>query len=297
LGAVAAVLVTNTVQLLVFAGEAAAAYRARRWSPRGVLVWAGPEARRLLFYGGILLLAGIAMLGSVVLVRTLTVRTLGDYANGIYQVAYGFSNQYTTVYMTWMAAYVFPRVAGESRERVGGLLNSALRANLFLMVPVLVLMVALREPLIRVFYAGSFLPAASLIPIQVLGDYARVVGWSFGVSLFAQGHTRSYLAAILAQSLAWVLIAGPALPVLGVSAVAAGYALSFLAWPALMYPLARRWLGVRIDRQGSLLTLLGLALIAAAIAVPLPVGVLLAAVLPAVVYLGRWMPKRMQRTS
>jgi O-antigen/teichoic acid export membrane protein len=284
-GAIAAVLVSSVTQAALFVIAVWLSYRQRGWSLAGI-GWDREVARALIGYGTVMILAGVAMWGSLLLVRTLLVRTRGEYDNGIYQVAYGLSTQYMTVFMAWMGAYVFPRIAAErERAAIGPLLNSALRANLFLMAPALVLVVALRDPLIRLFYADSFLAAAPLVAIQALGDLAKVIGWSYGVSLFARGHTRGYLAAILAQAVAWVALALLLMPALGVRAAVVGYAISYLAWPALMYPMVRRWLAVVASREAVLLSALALASVALAAVLPPLAAVPLAAVVPGVILL------------
>lgn len=285
-GAIGSVLVTSVIQAAVFIALVALSYRARRWTAE--LRWASDAARELVGYGWIMILAGMAIWGSVLATRTLSVRVVGDYQNGIYQVAFGLSLQYMTVYMTWMAAYVFPRLTGsQSRPQLNSLLNSALRANLFLMVPVLTLAVTLRDPLIHLFYSAAFLPAAPLLVIQAFGDYARVVGWSFGVALFAQGRTRAYLLAIVVQAAGWVAITSVTLGHLGIAALALGYALSYLSWPLLMYPLVRQGLGVRISPASVRLVLLGLVILVLAAVTPPPFGVPLVVLLPLVVWARR----------
>jgi PST family polysaccharide transporter len=283
-GAVGAVLITSFVQAAVFAWAVSRAYAVRAWR----IAVARIERRtvmELLSYGGVVLVGSVVSWASVLIVRTLTLRVLGETANGLYQVVFGLSTQYITIFMTWMAAYVFPRIVSEAKNgKLGQLLNSGLRANLAIMVPILVVAISLREPLIRIFYSPAFESAAPLIPPQVLGDYARIVGWSFAVCLFAIGHTRSHLAVVTVQSIAWVILAGVMVPVWGLPAVPVSYSISFLAYPLLGIALVRRWVGTWPDRTSWLLTGLGLACVFGAGA-PAYASVLLAPIMPATVYL------------
>lgn len=283
-GAVSTVVVLSVVQAAIFVWALGRAYAARAWRFAGAQL-DRHTARELLAYGGIVLLGGVVSWGSVLVVRTLTLRELGQSANGLYQVVFGLSTQYITMFMTWMAAYVFPRVVAEGRSaKLGQLLNSGLRANLAIMVPILVVSIALREPFIRIFYSSAFASAAPLIPVQVVGDYVRIVGWSFAVCLFAIGRTRSHLAVVSAQSIAWAFLVAMMLPAWGLPAVPASYAISFLVYPLLGIPLVHHWTGTWPDRRGLLLVGLGLICVAAA-AAPLYTGILLAPVMPAAVYL------------
>ena len=283
-GAMVAVLATSFVQAGIFSWMLLSTYAARAWKFADVR-FDRRTARELLAYGGIVLIGGVVLWGSVLTVRTLTVRVLGESSNGLYQVVFGLSTQYITMFMTWMSAYVFPRVVSERhRGKLGELLNSGLRANLAIMVPILVVAVALRDPLIRIFYSPAFIAASPLIPFQVLGDYARIIGWSFAVCLFAIGRTRSHLAVIATQSLTWLLLAALTVPVWGLTAVPISYAISFLAYPLLGIALVRHWAGAAPDRKSVLLAGLGLICVIGSTA-PFYTGLLLAPLMPAVVYL------------
>ena len=98
-----------------------------------------------------------------------------------------------------------------------------------------------------------------MIPIQVVGDYARIIGWTFAVSLFAVGQVRSHLLVIATQSLVWVILAIALIPVWHLYAIPASYALSFLTYPLLGIGLTRLWLGAGPDRMS--LALIGIGLV------------------------------------
>jgi len=292
-GATAAVVAASLLQTFFFGAAIARAYRSRAW-PLSSVHLSRATAASLLHYGGVLLVAGVGAWGSLLLVRTLGVRSLGEFQNGIYQVVNGVSAQYMAVFLAWMAAYVFPRVVAEpDRTRLQTLLNSTLRANLLIMVPGLVAVIALRELVVRLLYSPAFLSAAPVLPIQVLGDYARVIGWSFGIALFAQGKTRAYLLAMLTQNLLWIVISSATLRTFGTAAIAMGYSLSSLAWPVLMYPMVRWWFGVRIDAESGLLLMVGLVALVGAIVLPSLAGIWLAGAVPTTIYLVRLRRQRL----
>jgi polysaccharide transporter, PST family len=286
-GATAAVTVASLLQFCFFGFMVWRAFRTRRWALSSAHL-SRSTARSLLQYGGVLLIAGVGAWGSLLAVRTIGIHTLGELQNGIYQVVNGVSAQYMAVFITWMAAYVFPRVVGErDPERMKTMLNSVLRANLLIMGSGMVAVVALRELVVRLLYSPAFLAAAPVLPIQVLGDYGRVIGWSFGICLFARGRTRAYLLAMLTQDVLWLAISPVAMRTFGIAALAMGYSLSSLAWPALMYPMVRHWFGVRIGGEGVVLSIIGLVAIVGAILFPGPPGLVLAAAIPVAVLLFR----------
>lgn len=287
-GATAAVAASSLLQFTFFVFMLWRAVRARGWSVGGLLHISRLTAKPLLQYGGVLLAAGIGSWGSLLLVRTIGIHTLGELQNGIYQVVNGVSAQYMAVFIAWMAAYVFPRIVAEKDpSRMQAMLNATLRANLLIMGSGMIALIAMRDLVVRLLYSPAFLAAAPLLPIQVLGDYARVIGWSFGIVLFAHGRTRAYLLVMLTQNLLWVLIAPSAMHLFGTAAIAMGYSLSSMAWPVLMYPMVRKWFGVRINGEGALLSAIGLIAIGGAILLPALPGLILAAGLPATVFVWR----------
>jgi O-antigen/teichoic acid export membrane protein len=286
-GASAAVTIASVLQFSFFGFVLWRAFRKRQW-PLSSVHFSRATMRPLLQFGGVLLIAGMGAWGSLLVVRTIGIHTLGELQNGIYQVVNGVSAQYMAVFIVWMAAYVFPRVVAEKDPtRMQTMLNSVLRANLLIMGSGMVAVVALRELVVRLLYSPAFLAAAPVLPIQVLGDYGRVIGWSFGIWLFAHGRTRAYLLAMLTQDLLWLAISPIAMRTFGIAALAMGYSLSSLAWPVLMYPMVRHWSGVRIGGEGALLAIIGLAAIVGAILLPGLPGLVLAAAIPVTVLILR----------
>lgn len=282
LGAVLTVLVTSLLQFTLFGVEVLLAYRLRGWRLRHVRPGRA-ESQQLLRFGLILLAGSVAIWASLLVVRTQVVQSLGQYQNGLYQAVYGLSNQEITVFMTWMAAYVVPRIANQGSRDLNHLLTSGLRANLFLMVPVLTLGVALRQPLVHIFYSSQFLPAASLIPMQALGDYLRVVGWSMAAALFPLGHTRAHLALIVCQSVLWVALTALLLPILHLAAVSVAYANSFLPWAPAAYLLLHRWYGIGLSWESAGLMACGLLCVVTATISPQWLGVISVPLMPLVV--------------
>jgi O-antigen/teichoic acid export membrane protein len=283
-GAMVSVVATSAAQTAFYGVELWRAYAARAWRFAGAKL-SLPVAAQLLRFGGIIMASAVVSWASVLAVRTLTLHTLGPHANGLYQVVFGLSSQYVTVFMVWMGAYVFPRLVSERQSaRLGSLLNSGLRANLAIMVPIMVVSIAWRDPLIRIFYSPAFAAAAPLIPLQVFGDYLRIVGWSFAVCLFAVGHSRSHLAVIASQAVVWVAVAALLVPLWGLNAVPLSYAVSFVTYPVLGIALVRHWTGAIPDQRGLLLIALGFICVIAS-AAPFYLGTLVVPVMPVAVYL------------
>jgi hypothetical protein len=62
-----------------------------------------------------------------------------------------------------------------------------------------------------------------------------------------------------------------------------------------MYPMVRRWFGVRIDAESALLLVVGLVALVGAVVLPSLAGLLLAAAVPVTIYLVRLQRQRLSR--
>jgi len=289
-GAVVAVVASSVFQAAISAGALVIAYSRLRWDVRRMRIGKS-EGSQLLGYGGIMLVAGAVLVGGTVIVRTLLTRKAGTYANGLYQVPFVLSAQYISVFLLWMSAYVFPRIASErSPRRVAVGLNFALVANLLVLTPIFVGVVAARGIVINVLLSSAFLAAAPLVIVQVLGDLLRVVGWSYGYALFAQGHPRAHLLLVATQTITWIVLAAPLIPFFGAAGVVGAYAVSQLTTPLLAYGMGKRWFGLRITTEAVGLLAMAAFLIVAAALLPAWIAPLLIPVFPLVFFLARRRP-------
>lgn len=253
LGAAVALVATSFTQLGFFAIAIQLALKRRATSLTRLrfVYW---RARHLATLGTAIIMSAGSALAAVLIVRTLTVRTLGSYENGIYQAVFGVSAQYMAMFLAWMNVYTFPLVARQEHvSQVNVLLNRVLTANLFVMVPLLTFVLVFRDAGLRILYSTAFGSAAVLLPLQVLGDALRVVGWSLGISLFARGRLAAHILPFIVQSLIWVCTTALLLRPMGLLALPLGYAISNLASTALMYLLAVRFYSVTLTMDNLVL--------------------------------------------
>jgi O-antigen/teichoic acid export membrane protein len=191
--------------------------------------------RELVRYGAASLMVGAATSLALLVVRRLVITQLGADANGLYQAVYGLSVQYMTLVTGAMATYSFAQLSGiasrlsegpERREELHREINNNVRLVLLVIVPVLSLVVLLRNLGLIVFYSPEFLPAAPLFPLQALGDLFMACAWAFGLALLPLGRVTAWL--MINLSAPAVLFAGATLllPRSGLRGVVEAYALA-----------------------------------------------------------------------
>jgi enterobacterial common antigen flippase len=225
--------------------------------------------RELVRYGAASLAVGAATSLALLVVRRLVLAQLGADANGLYQAVYGLSVQYMTLVTGAMATYSFAQLSGiasrlpegpERREELHREINNNVRLVLLVIVPVLSLVVLLRNLGLVVFYSPEFLPAAPLFPLQALGDLFMACAWAFGLALLPLGRVAAWLLINLSAPL--VLFAGVTLllPRSGLRAVVEAYALAQGLQALVSWWYLQRASGFRLTGRNA--RLLGISVVA-----------------------------------
>jgi O-antigen/teichoic acid export membrane protein len=123
---------------------------------------------------------------------------------------------------------VFPRIAAATGVAVAEEASLALRANVLLFVPALALVVVFADWLILGFYSPEFASAGDLLRLQALADFVRVVSWSLGSILFPVNRRGLHLGYHVTQNVVWVIVSLLFARTYGITAVVAGYGISYL---------------------------------------------------------------------
>jgi O-antigen/teichoic acid export membrane protein len=182
----------------------------------------------LLSYGSANAVAGVLNTATLLLVRSYLIETLGLEANGIYQVLLGIPSQTLIVVLNTLSAYAFPVVSGmRERADVNGALNMALRFTLLSSTPIILGLVLFAAPLIRLLYSSEFLPASVFLPLQVLGDFFKMVAWAVGLSLLGRGHLVAFTLLDTVWNVVFAVGVLFLVPRVGLLGAAASYAVAY----------------------------------------------------------------------
>lgn len=234
----------------------------RRRSPLG----AGRATVRALSepvrFGAAAFAANLLNTGTLLTARRIVINSFGLAGNGWYQAVLTLSDQYLNVLVTSVTTYVLPTLAKlkTASERVAEL-NRVGRVMFLLLTPAVVMMLLVREPLMRLLYSDAFVPAIPLLEWQLVGVYFKMLAWTLGSPLLVVASPRF----IVAQELFWDLsyIAGIVVfpHWLGFAGLGVAFVVAFLLHSVILGLYMKRRLGLRWTGGNRLLLVTSLGLI------------------------------------
>jgi PST family polysaccharide transporter len=170
---------------------------------------------------------------------------LGAANNGQYQAAYAISAQYFSVVLTGLSAYFFPRyVAAKDSAALSDEVHSAASFVMRWGLPLLLVAIVVRVPLIRLFYADEFQGAASLLGFQLAGDVAKGVAWAYAGPLLLRGNIRGFLITEGAYAVVGTASMVVLVRMLGLDGAGLAYTVSYCLYLIVAVGVAKRFEGV-----------------------------------------------------
>jgi PST family polysaccharide transporter len=210
--------------------------------------------RKIFPYGLTSFCVGSAYYLSHLVMKLIIVDALGLEMNGIYQPIWALSMTYLTLVLSSMSAYSFPRLCEISEDHlIVEELNGILRVALMLIVPAMFLLLLAREPIILLLYSRDFLSAADFMPVQILGDFFKVMWWSIGMFLLPRGRLTAFICLNLLQD---VLLAGLAYILVKpyqLYGIAAAFSLSYLVALIVLYIYSKNKIKFRLWNNNRIL--------------------------------------------
>jgi enterobacterial common antigen flippase len=124
--------------------------------------------------------------------RAQIVQDCGLMQNGIYQALFAISMQYLAIPLNAMAAYSFPRISqlreiGEINREV----NQATRVSVLFSAAGILVILLLRDVVVRVLFSSRFMEAVPLFPVQMVGDLIKAVSFAIQLPLLPQERHRA----------------------------------------------------------------------------------------------------------
>jgi len=243
---------------------------------------------------GASLLASLLGLGADTVLRGATVRLLGLAANGLYQPV----QMLTTVVLAQMAGaltlVLLPRLSLQlSQDRTGVLqtLGRAAETTTIFVVPLILVLMGLRDVFILAFFDREFLGISTVLALQLTGELPRFVAFGLGAVLLPAGLVKQWLLTAVAAAAVRLVLGLALLPLIGLPALAVGAVAQWVAVLAYTMWVLHRRLGwapdshlVRLLFAGALTVTLGCA---AALYLPGQALLLVGAALVWVALLGR----------
>lgn len=124
---------------------------------------------------------------TILAIRSLVIRHLGAFSNGIYESACAFSFLYVPLINNILWSYSYPSYcSSKDNATLSKEVNQFLKMSIFIAVPMIVGIILCRNMLVRLLFSAEFLPAVTLISIVLIGDFLKVLIWPFNVVLMAK---------------------------------------------------------------------------------------------------------------
>lgn len=221
--------------------------------------------REFMALSGVTVASSLLQVGALLAIRALLTRGGGLEAAGLFAAAWGVGVVPFMVLTTVFGAYYVPTLSGmHAPGERHALIARVLRLALVVVVPVLIVLIALKPLALNLLYDASFVPATETARWLLLGDYFKVVGWVFSVPMVAFAHSRPLFwselvwnAGFLGLS-AWALVAAR-----WAEGVGAAFFAMYLVYFGITTAFVRMRHGFRFDRRTLLSFLCGLGLITA----------------------------------
>ena len=111
------------------------------------------------------------------------------YQTGLWQAAVKLSDNYTMVFTSFIGMVYYPKLAALVQRPIA--FRAFVRSTFFTLVPLvgagLLVFYGLRRWFILLLFDKDFLPAATLLDYQVLGDFFKMSAWILSYIILAQG--------------------------------------------------------------------------------------------------------------
>jgi antigen flippase len=211
------------------------------------------HARRLVGVGsGFVLNAGLAAVSALVL-RLLIESEFGRAGTGEFQAAFVIATYLVTLVFTAYATDYLPLLSGlrDDPARLNQATNTQLMVGILLTAPAIMALIALAPVAVSALYSGSFEQAPDVLRLMLLGEVARLAGWTVSYILIAKSIPLFIAMEVIYNGL---VIGATALliPSLELEGTGVAYLIAQLCGLAAALVFARMVSGFRLSRENSI---------------------------------------------
>lgn len=211
-----------------------------------LIKWDNQIIAKVAKFGGASLASAIIFAAVNLIIRSLIINYLGIAQGGIYHAVSSISLQYLSIGLFSLSVYWLPHLAGVSSMKTPVKeLNQFLRISFSVMMPLLVILMAFRDQIIELVYSTSFIAASAVLPIQIIGDYFRIVFWIISASLLPMVMIKQYLGLTISFDIALLLISGFLINQSGLFGCILAYAIVNCIWVFIAYFMQRSLIGFK----------------------------------------------------
>ena len=213
--------------------------RAGHFRPRMLRMIAG--------FGVVSLIGGVASTQTLIWVRIFINNRAGLAAVGLFSVVNGLSEQTLNLALIALSSYSYAHISAmRDPQDIARELNNTLRIVVLLGVAMLFVLSVFRGLIIPLLFSSAFLGAAALIPLQVVGDFLKILMWSLSLPQLPMGRTRAWLAYWLVWCGSFVGLSYVFINLYGLMGVVYAHVAAHALGVVLLYLDQRRVLALRL---------------------------------------------------
>jgi PST family polysaccharide transporter len=261
-GAAFSVLIITTVHLFL-----TKFYLKKEKKNYHVIDWQALDSsilKKLFPYGFASLLTGATYYFSHLLLKMIIVHTLGIKMTGIYQPIWALTMTYPAMVLTSMSAYSFSRLCElPTNKDIVEELNGIIRVTLLLIVPVMFFLLVGRRAIIQILYSSDFLEAIEYMPVQILGDFFRVLVWTIGMFLLPTKRIQAFIWLGVLPDALLVILAAILVGQYKLHGIVAGFSICYLLTFLIYYLYSQKTIGFRLWRRNVKLIVASFSALAA----------------------------------
>jgi PST family polysaccharide transporter len=183
--------------------------------------------------------ATVAPLGQMV-IRDQLASTLGWEVAGLWQALWKISETHLLLLTSTLSVYFLPRFA---EIRSGTELTLEVRKGYRFVIPTVfctgLLLFAFRERLIRGLLTESFMPLASVLGLQLVGDALKICSWVVSFTMVSHARTRAFVVTEVVFTALYVAATVLLSRLYGLEGTAIAYGFTYLIYWLTVYALFR----------------------------------------------------------
>jgi len=141
------------------------------------------------------------------IVRTSIIENVGYDAAGLWQASIKLSSAYMGFFIVFLSVYFMPLISAQTiKAKIGLTVIKYIKVVALLFSVGAMVFYFTRESLIPLLLSDEFLPLASVIKYQLLGDFFRVLSFVIGFVIIAKAGLTIYLISEITQGLIFCLL-------------------------------------------------------------------------------------------
>ncbi|EKZ9487294.1 O-antigen translocase [Enterobacter hormaechei] len=168
---------------------------------------------------------------TLILIRNFIVNHNGWVQAGYWQAVWKISEVYLAIFTTALSTYALPRLAKlhEIKEIQKEILQLAKFLCPAVILAALVILVS-RDYIITFLFTEQFMPAKQLFPVQLIGDFFKIISWLFAYPVIAKGYIKTYLILEAVFAIVFIMTGYICINVFGLIGATYAYCISYIIY-------------------------------------------------------------------